>query len=440
MPPKKKTKPETAAATWQVMGDDNKWNAFPEVDSTLIEKHYRTGVYAFITSELSFNKGFDSKYAFDFKKMTQSNTNSGKTRDISRIAPPDEYVWEWQDDAGKFVAFYDDDCTLIEKLFREKGVNSAATTKDLSFNKKFGSVYRFTFTSEDSKTGAVVAEQVNQDSNKKRDLRRARKAQPWDAASYGISVEEAAKKSAEVQAAVAAAAPPAPPPPAPAGAPPPTSAGAAPSHQSSSLDPPSYWVSPVPFGSAKLGEYQELTVTPGGPEYVDVEGRFLAAAPGAKVVAVRRIQNSMLWGFYALNRNQMAKRNGGNLSDANEKMLFTGVDSLPNQKTICRLGFDVRVADESAFFGQGLYFAPQVANAGKAVVNSAGNRELIMTRVAVGKFAVGAKGIRRPPPLDPKKPTMALYDSCVNAMDSPAHHIAFSNNQAYPEYIVEYKP
>uniref|UniRef100_A0A7S1Q365 Poly [ADP-ribose] polymerase n=1 Tax=Neobodo designis TaxID=312471 RepID=A0A7S1Q365_NEODS len=430
MAPKKKTKPESAGPVWQVMGDDGKWTPFPEADSVTIEKQFRSGAAGFITSDLSFNKGFDSKYAFNFAKMTQTNMDSNKTRDISRIAPASEFEWEWKDDMGKFVGFYDDDCALLEKLWRENGLNKPAQTKALSFNKGFGSQYEFTFTTHDDKAGTVGGSQVNKDSGKVRDVRRSRKKQPWDAASYGMTAADATKKAEEVKAAAAVAAAPAPP----------SAAGATPTADKGSLDAPKTWQSPVPFAQAKLGEFTETDLDSTSLEFASVAGDFAASCPGCKVVGIRRVQNSMLWGFYALNRQQMVARNGGSLADATEKMLYIGVDSLPNLKTVCRLGFDVRMADANGIFGQGLYFARKVHDAGKTLAKPNGNREMIVARVSCGKYATGSKGIRRPPPLDPSKPTMALYDSCVDNVKSPSVHIVFSNNQAYPEYIVEYSP
>merc|ERR1719356_1680940 len=52
----------------------------------MLEKAFGEGLTPFMTKKLSFNKGFDSLYIFDFDVMTQVNSDSGTSRKIQRTA------------------------------------------------------------------------------------------------------------------------------------------------------------------------------------------------------------------------------------------------------------------------------------------------------------------------------------------------------------------
>merc|ERR550537_2006742 len=67
--------------------NDGSWSAFAKEDTDLLEKAFSSGTTPFMTTKLSFNKGFDSLYIFDFDVMTQVNSDSGTSRKIQRAAP-----------------------------------------------------------------------------------------------------------------------------------------------------------------------------------------------------------------------------------------------------------------------------------------------------------------------------------------------------------------
>jgi len=69
---------------WEWWNDKHEWSFFAKVDVALLEKAYEAGTTPFETKDLSFNKGFDSLYIFDFDVMTQVNCDSGTSRKIQR--------------------------------------------------------------------------------------------------------------------------------------------------------------------------------------------------------------------------------------------------------------------------------------------------------------------------------------------------------------------
>lgn len=62
------------------------------------------------------------------------------------------------------------------------------------------------------------------------------------------------------------------------------------------------------------------------------------------------------------------------------------------------------------------------------------SRQLLVARVLVGKYTVGKHDYVRPPFLDDN----TMYDSCVDNTENPKIYVIFSNEQAYPEYIIDY--
>lgn len=68
-----------------------------------------------------------------------------------------------------------------------------------------------------------------------------------------------------------------------------------------------------------------------------------------------------------------------------------------------------------------------------------GHRYMFLARVLVGDMVQGHTDYRRPPAFNPGNPLSRCYDSCVDSMRDPRIFVVFDSNQAYPEYIVEYK-
>eukprot|EP01059_Diplonema_ambulator_P028341 TRINITY_DN47119_c0_g1_i1.p1 TRINITY_DN47119_c0_g1~~TRINITY_DN47119_c0_g1_i1.p1 ORF type:complete len:409 (+),score=156.70 TRINITY_DN47119_c0_g1_i1:50-1276(+) len=179
-------------------------------------------------------------------------------------------------------------------------------------------------------------------------------------------------------------------------------------------------------------------VKKGTPEYDNtLVDFFKTLKKKVTVKKLERIQNYALWPFYALNRDKITKANGKH--GCNEKMLFHGARVKANMDCIMKYGFDTRVAN-AGLCGTGTYFAVNATYSDSGYVYRApdGTKEMFICRVLVGRFALKQGNDRRPPPLDPKKPNDGLYDSVVDNMKSPVMHVVFYDHQAVPEYIVHY--
>eukprot|EP00756_Hemistasia_phaeocysticola_P022757 Hpha_TRINITY_DN15851_c4_g2::TRINITY_DN15851_c4_g2_i1::g.191494::m.191494 len=71
--------------------------------------------------------------------------------------------WEWQDDSTYWLLFDPEDSAVIEGLYRSCGCTTSAYTKDLTWNKRFQTQYKYDFS---------MMRQQNMDSKRVRDLRR----------------------------------------------------------------------------------------------------------------------------------------------------------------------------------------------------------------------------------------------------------------------------
>ena len=60
---------------------------------------------------------------------------------------------------------------------------------------------------------------------------------------------------------------------------------------------------------------------------------------------------------------------------------------------------------------------------------------MYLARVLVGRYCVGNKDMKAPPPKDQARPEI-LYDSTVNKIVNPEIFVAFSDDQCYPEYLI----
>eukprot|EP01012_Entosiphon_sulcatum_P014903 TRINITY_DN19924_c0_g1_i1.p1 TRINITY_DN19924_c0_g1~~TRINITY_DN19924_c0_g1_i1.p1 ORF type:complete len:577 (+),score=93.68 TRINITY_DN19924_c0_g1_i1:233-1963(+) len=77
-------KTSSGAGLWEWFNDECKWAPYDPKDCSLLEDAYKGGTKLLTTTDLTFNKGYGSLYIFDFKVMTQVNTDSGTSRKIRR--------------------------------------------------------------------------------------------------------------------------------------------------------------------------------------------------------------------------------------------------------------------------------------------------------------------------------------------------------------------
>lgn len=354
---------------------------------------------------------------------------------VRRLTPG---VWEWKDDAGLFVAFYDEDNAVIESAWRVLAHPSLAwtaafVTTKLSWNVGFDSKYTFTFGR--NAAGEITGVQKNEDSGTERVIHRIPHdiaTAVWDM-SHGFGIAGVAAPTIESVKAVAVAAAAE----AEGTAPPPAV-------DLSIFDVPSYW-------APQTTTNERFRLKEDSEEFKKATETFLKTLNQAKckIHWVERIQNTTLWRFYALSRYRVATRNKGN---ANEMNLFHGARVRENMQAIENYGFDMRVA-RSGSVGIGIYFAvnSSYSNGGYVLRNPDNSREMFVCRVAVGDHVQGKHGLKRPPVRQSKKAKKAagavgieaehedLYDAVHNGKPI-SMYVVFDNSQAYPEYVIKYTP
>jgi hypothetical protein len=197
----------------------------------------------------------------------------------------------------------------------------------------------------------------------------------------------------------------------------------------------------------------------------------------SKVVKVERIENLALWKAYHHRKAEMTDTHHANCVQAsplspaavpiappsasqpagvldedglleprlNETFLYHGT-SHDVAGVIARHGFDERVAALNGLYGAGVYFANQSCKSAQ-YANDPGLKTLIIARVTLGDPYYAPPGaplrVRRPPERTKLFNKGVTFDSVVaNSGGSQAHRelIIYDHKQAYPEYIVTFKP
>ena len=62
---------------------------------------------------------------------------------------------------------------------------------------------------------------------------------------------------------------------------------------------------------------------------------------------------------------------------------------------------------------------------------------MYLAKVLVGKFTVGKKGMKTPPPIDQDDRDL-LYDSVVDSIENTTMFVVFHDDQCYPEYLITF--
>jgi len=185
---------------------------------------------------------------------------------------------------------------------------------------------------------------------------------------------------------------------------------------------PDYW-------DPQVNDHQLFTVAKDSAEWDKVSSLFHKTSGGAKLSKITRNQNRDLYQWYLLKKAAIAKKNKG---IANELLLFHG-SRAGAYKIILEQGLDHRVAKDSGAIGVGIYFATNSATSmGYTGGKQSGKQKMLLCKVICGSSTNGKHGLRRPP----EKNKGILYDSVTNGGKSV--YVVFDNNQAYPEYLIEF--
>ncbi|XP_069121341.1 E3 ubiquitin-protein ligase MIB2-like isoform X2 [Argopecten irradians] len=174
-------------------------------------------------------------------------------------------------------------------------------------------------------------------------------------------------------------------------------------------------------------------------EYDNVVKKFSRSLPQARIHRIERLQNNYLWEIYYVTKRNLEKQYGGR-GTANERDLFHG--TVPEAvDVITKQNFDMRLAGGrvGTLLGKGTYFAHEAKTSdGYAAYDDKRHKFMFMAKVLVGKYCIGNGEFTRPPAQNPSDKESVLFDSCVDNTRDPRIYCVFSNNQYYPEYLIEY--
>ncbi|XP_067828123.1 protein mono-ADP-ribosyltransferase TIPARP-like [Heptranchias perlo] len=158
------------------------------------------------------------------------------------------------------------------------------------------------------------------------------------------------------------------------------------------------------------------------------------------ILSISRVQNQFLWDKYTRKKLYMARKMSDRERVLNEKHLFHGT-SRHSVDGICKHNFDPRVSGRHAtLYGQGSYFARKASYSHRYAQRSEeGAHCMFLSKVLVGKHAVGKPAMRRPPALAPGDPSSDLFNSCVDNLYEPHIFVLFENDQCFPYFVVKYR-
>ena len=89
-------------------------------------------------------------------------------------------------------------------------------------------------------------------------------------------------------------------------------------------------------------------------------------------------------------------------------------------------------------YGKGVYFAQYASlSSGYAFPDANGHKHMYLSKVLTGEFTRGDPSYLAPPSKDPNRPGLK-YDSVVDNMANTKIFAIFFDNQAYPEYLIQF--
>ncbi|XP_060585886.1 protein mono-ADP-ribosyltransferase PARP14-like isoform X2 [Ruditapes philippinarum] len=188
------------------------------------------------------------------------------------------------------------------------------------------------------------------------------------------------------------------------------------------------------------GNLRVVVLQPTCPEYTDIAQKFTTSSGGTfTVVKIERIQNKTLWSQYAAKKKQLEDQNPPNTT--NERLLWHGT-AVEAVDKINAHGFNRSYCGKNAtVFGDGVYFAVNASYSCSDTYSrpASGVKRMYYCRVLTGEFTQGTRGMRVAPTKGGTGST-AIFDSVVDRQATPGMFIIFHDTQAYPEYLISFKP
>ena len=176
-------------------------------------------------------------------------------------------------------------------------------------------------------------------------------------------------------------------------------------------------------------------------EYCHIKSMFQLTMPNSVIVSIKRIQNNWLWERYVLTRKRLSKKNNGRV---NEKELFHGSRSSRAHLIYdSEEGFDMRYSSEG-MWGQANYFAVKASYSNSyAYELGGGTREILLAKVLTGdSYKCSSDRTLRMPPVKygQTRFQQERYDTVEGETSGSTVYMTYSNDKAYPAYLIVYIP
>ena len=178
-------------------------------------------------------------------------------------------------------------------------------------------------------------------------------------------------------------------------------------------------------------------------EYRKVAAMFRDSMSGYAITGIKRVQNKWLWLRYVQARTQLETKNAG---ATNEMELFHGSrDTSPENICGSEEGFDMRFSRQG-LWGLANYFAVKAYYSHHYAYSrddQQGSKEIILAKVLTGDSVESEPDttLRLPPEKTTRHGNLkqVRYDTVNGVTVGYRVYMTYSNDRAYPAYIITYK-
>jgi len=195
---------------------------------------------------------------------------------------------------------------------------------------------------------------------------------------------------------------------------------------------PKYW-NPTQSHTCQLFE-----VETDSKEFKDIQETVKETLPQAKIKAIQRIQNLLVYQRYYTEIPRVELASG----ERNEKFLFHGTRNVsPGTIISCQEGFDTRLAGNQNLWGPAAYFAEDAKYVDAFAFRTfPDTKQIIVASVTLGAcFDYGqlCNPSLRQPPINIK--TKQRFNSVSGVTKDSRVYAVFNSAQCCPRYIVKYE-
>ena len=372
--------------TWQYKDDTGKWMDYTSTYSDFLEVMYETKHMK--TLQIGY-----WTYSFDFNGMLQINTSTGKSRSIRR------YVSQSRSDTAEKSASRQVSSSSSVTL---SGPHQHLTTA----HDKIQAYFKKCLTTKEISLPASVSDSVRKQMiciGQNFNVQVEHMQQPQKVKFHGVSesVTEAVLAAQDILLDIG---------------------------NKNNIEIPKEWEPQTDNVAIK-----EVPV--GNPEWNHVAQLVKDTLSQVDVIKIERIQNRHLWDKYSFHAQRMKGKNNGTI---NEKELFHGTSGTLPEKIYAdeEEGFDMRFS-RSGMWGQGNYFAEKASYSNNyAYRHPDGIKQFFLAKVLTGdSIQLQPNNMLRMPPF---KEGNIKYDTVNGVTRDCRVYICYSNDKAYPFYLITY--